>query len=158
MPEQILGKDVAARLKSKKPDAWYPVAEIIDPLEELGRKLGTDSLRKVGITIFNGGPAEVVRKVISSARELAYGFDRLYRTTNRGLEIGSWTVVEFKPGKPCSRRRPPIIASWKRASSTPPSEPSTRPRRCTRVPVSAPARTAAGTSSRRTSSITDGRG
>ena len=99
MPEHIFGKDIAVRLRSKKADAWYPVAEILEPLEELGRKLGADSLRKVGSTIFNAVPAAIVQKNFSSAREVAYGFDRLYRTTNRGLEIGNWTVVEFKEGK-----------------------------------------------------------
>jgi hypothetical protein len=127
MPEQILGKDIAARLKNKKADAWYPVAEIIDPLEELGRKLGADSLRKVGSTIFNAGPAEIVQKSVSSARDLAYGFDRLYRSTNRGLEIGSWTVVEFKEGRAVLEKTTPhhcsmeegIIDAAFRAVNTP---------------------------------------
>ena len=99
MPEQILGKGLAARLKGKRADAWYPIAEILEPLEELGRKLGADSLRKVGSTIFNAGPADIVQKAAMSAHDLAYGFDRLYRTTNRGLEIGGWAVIEFKEGK-----------------------------------------------------------
>ena len=98
MPEQILGKQMAARLKSRKPEAWYPIVEVLEPLEELGRKLGADSLRKVGSTIFHAGPAEIVRRTITSARDLAYGFDRLYRMANRGQEIGSWTVIEFKEG------------------------------------------------------------
>jgi hypothetical protein len=99
MPDQIFGKDVAARLRSKQPDTWYPVAELVNSLDQLGRKLGADSLRKVGQSIFNAGPAEIVKKTVTSAHALLHGFDRLYHRSNRGIDIGGWAVLDFRPGK-----------------------------------------------------------
>jgi hypothetical protein len=99
MPEQIFGKDVAAWLRAKQAEAWYPVHELVHSLEQLGRKLGADSLRKVGQSIFNAGPAEIVKTTVPSAHALLHGFDRLYHRTNRGIDIGGWAVLELKPGR-----------------------------------------------------------
>jgi hypothetical protein len=99
MPDQILGKDVAARLRAKQPEAWYPIDELVEALEQLGRKLGADSLRKVGQSIFNAGPARSVKDSVRSAHALLHGFDRLYHRTNRGIDIGGWAVLQFEPGK-----------------------------------------------------------
>ncbi len=99
MPEHILGKAAVARLRSKTANAWYPIAELLEPLEELGRKLGADSLRKVGQTIFNTSHAAGLRRSGLSARELAHGLDGMYRLANRGKDIGAWAVLDFQPGK-----------------------------------------------------------
>jgi hypothetical protein len=99
MPEPILGPALTARLKAVKPTAWYPIADLLEPLEELDRKLNPDSLRKVGRTLFSLSHEEQFRKTATSARDVVHGIDRLYRAANRGTDIGGWSVVSFEPGK-----------------------------------------------------------
>lgn len=99
MPEPILGSALTARLKAIKPTGWYPIADLLEPLEQLDRKLSPDSLRKVGRTLFSLSHEEQFRKVASSARDFFHGVNRLYRAANRGTDIGGWTVVSFEAGK-----------------------------------------------------------
>lgn len=98
MPEAILGKEIVARLKHVKPTSWYPIEDFLTPLEQLDRKLSPDSLRKVGKTLFKLSHEEQFLRSASSARDLAYSMDHLYRAANRGHGIGGWTVLSFEPG------------------------------------------------------------
>ena len=95
MPEQILGKELTQRLRMASPKGWYPVADVLDPLEQLNRKLSPDSLRRVGQTIFRNGPEAEFRRRVFSARDFFHSMDHLYHVANRGSDIGHWTVVSF---------------------------------------------------------------
>ena len=99
MPEQVLGKDLTQRLRAIQPTEWYPISTLLEPLELLDRRLGSDSIRKVGIALFKLSHEANVRRSASSARDIIYGLDGLYRAANRGADIGGWAVLEFAPGR-----------------------------------------------------------
>jgi hypothetical protein len=99
MPEPILGKELTDRLRAVQPTRWYPIADLLEPLEELDRKLSPDSLRKVGRTLFSLSHEAQFRRSATSARDVVYGIQQLYRIANRGTDIGGWTVISFEPGR-----------------------------------------------------------
>ena len=98
MPQQILGEDVAKRIAAMDPDGWYPISELLDPLERLADKLGIAAVRKTGRELFALSHEQRAREQLHSARDLVYGFDAMYRHANRGQQIGGWKVLVFEPG------------------------------------------------------------
>lgn len=98
-PERALGAELAARLATVKPDVWYPIGWLLEALEAMDQRLGTFALKNVGWKLFELSHAERLKKVASSARDVLYGFDTLYRNANRGTDIGGWKVLSFGPGR-----------------------------------------------------------
>jgi hypothetical protein len=98
MPQQILGEDVAERIAAMDPNAWYPIAELLDPLEQLADKLGPAALRKIGRELFALSHEQRARELLYSARDVVFSLDTMYRAANRGEQIGGWKVLAFEPG------------------------------------------------------------
>lgn len=98
-PDEVLGSETSARIRGLEPDAWYPIADMLDPLEQLGEKLGAAGLRKVGRKLFELSHQERVRGIITSAAAIVHGLDGLYHSANRGQGIGGWKVSSFEPGE-----------------------------------------------------------
>lgn len=98
-PQATLGPELASQLGAVKPDQWYPIDVLLQPLELLDQKLGAYGLRNVGWELFKLSHAEAVRANVKSARELLHGFDAVYRRANRGDAIGGWRVLGFGPGR-----------------------------------------------------------
>lgn len=99
MPEHVLGKEWFAKLERVSASGWYPIALLIEPLEMLGRRLGEDSLRKIGRTLFSISHESRVRAALTCAEDVIYGIDTMYRAANRGVDIGGWQVLEFGAGR-----------------------------------------------------------
>jgi hypothetical protein len=97
-PERILGAEMLSEIRKLKPDGWYPIELLLGMLEVLDKRLGRYGLISMGSAIFKQSHEEAVKKVASSARDILYGFDEIYRTVNRGDSIGGWKVVRFEPG------------------------------------------------------------
>lgn len=98
-PERALGPELTARLKAVSPTGWYPIGWLLEALETMDQKLGTYALKNVGWKLFEMTHAEGLKKTTSTARELLYGFDAIYRHANRGGNIGGWKVLSFAPGE-----------------------------------------------------------
>ena len=98
VPEVTLGPELAARLKKVTPDEWYPIAELLDLLEQLDAKLGAFHLRQVGWTIWQKVPSEA-KAQFTGAQDLLNAFDRTYRLNNKGTGIGGWALTVFEPGR-----------------------------------------------------------
>jgi hypothetical protein len=99
MTEQVLGKDMAARITAVKPDQWYPVALMLDALEVVERKVGGSVLRQVGRRLFELSHAEQAKAHVKSAADLIFSINTMYTTANRGVGIGGWVVRSFEPGR-----------------------------------------------------------
>jgi len=81
MPEQVLGKAEADRLKTIEADGWYPIEWLLGLME-----------------LFQLSHKERVLQVAKSARDILYGIDGMYHHANRGRGIGGWKVLKFEPG------------------------------------------------------------
>lgn len=99
MPEQIFGKELCDRPRSLKSTDWYPIGDLLDALEHVDRRLGADSMRKIGWSLFKLSHEAEVRAKCTSARDIVYGIDAMYHRANRGEAIGGWTVLDFSPGR-----------------------------------------------------------
>jgi hypothetical protein len=99
MPEQVLGKERFAGLQRLIPTSWYPVVTMLDVLEVLDQRLGEESLRKIGRTLFAQSHEAHVRESKLTAEELLFGLDALYRNANRGTDIGGWKILEMTRGR-----------------------------------------------------------
>ena len=99
MPEQIFGKEIYAQLLSVKREGWYPIGDLLKAFEHLDSRLGSDSMRKVGWSLFKLSHEAAVRATCKSARDIVYGIDDMYHRANRGRDIGGWKVIEFVPGR-----------------------------------------------------------
>jgi hypothetical protein len=97
-PKLILGAALTEKLEKVKPDQWYPVELILEPMELLAERIGYAGLLQMGRALFNLSHAEQAKKVLHSAGDLMFGMDHLYRNANRGDKIGGWRVVKFEPG------------------------------------------------------------
>ncbi len=95
MPDAILGPERHAHLRTLKPTTWYPISELLEALEHIDRRLGPDSMRKVGHSIFKLSHEAAVRANCTSARDIVHGIDGMYHHANRGQQIGGWSVLEF---------------------------------------------------------------
>ena len=98
MPEQVLGKELTNRIRDIKPNDWYPISLLLEPLEILDKRLGPDSLRRVGISLFKLSHEAAAKELLHSARDVIYGIDVMYHHANRGTDIGGWKVLAFQPG------------------------------------------------------------
>jgi hypothetical protein len=97
LPHLTLGQEMADRLSSVKANEWYPIGMLLEATERVEEKLGNDGLRQMGRVLFKTSH-ESRGTLPPSARALLYAFDTLYRTVNRGEDIGGWKVIEFSPG------------------------------------------------------------
>jgi hypothetical protein len=99
LPEQTLGAELARSLSAVKPDQWYPIQQLLEPMELLSKQIGSLALRQMGRRLFQLSHAERLKEVARSARDVIYGIDGMYHHANRGTEIGGWTVLKFTPGR-----------------------------------------------------------
>jgi hypothetical protein len=99
LPDEVLGSETAARIRRVHANAWYPIDELLGPLEYLDGKLGAAGLRKVGRKLFELSHRDRVRSVIKSGLAIAHGMEGMYRAANRGQGIGGWKVLAFEPGE-----------------------------------------------------------
>jgi hypothetical protein len=99
LPDDVLGSETSARIRKLDPNGWYPIEELLEPLEFLGEKLGAAGLRKIGRKLFELSHQERVRGVITSAFAIVHGLNGMYRAANRGQGIGGWRVLAFEPGE-----------------------------------------------------------
>lgn len=99
MPEVVLGRERCESLRAIVSTTWYPIATLLEPLEYLDQRLGADSLRKIGQTLFALSHEERVRAALTCAEDVIYGIDTMYHAANRGKEIGGWRVVASVPGR-----------------------------------------------------------
>jgi hypothetical protein len=98
-PAQVLGEEMAAQLRTIKPDGWYPIALLLDLMERLDAKLGPYAMRQMGRTLFKMSHEARVKEVARSARDILFGLDGMYHHANHGRDIGGWKVVLFEPGR-----------------------------------------------------------
>ncbi len=99
IPEQILGKEKAQELRQVKPDSWYPIKMLLEPLDLLIQKMGDRALVPIGFALVKLSHADAIKKNYSSAKQLLGGFDGIYHRANRGEDIGGWKMLSFEPGK-----------------------------------------------------------
>lgn len=94
---RIFGDDWYARLAAVRPDAWYPIATLLDVLDRVHDRIGVNGVRRAGREIFR--VSHESRVAPSSARDIVYGIDAMYHHANRGHDIGGWRVERFEPGR-----------------------------------------------------------
>jgi len=98
LPEQVLGKQEADRLKTIEPDGWYPIEWLLGLMEILEAHVGPYGLMQLGRKQFQMSHNDRVAHVAKSARDILYGIDGMYHHTNRGRGIGGWRVLKFEAG------------------------------------------------------------
>jgi hypothetical protein len=96
--DEVVGREMAERLATVQPEAWYPIGGLLELLETLDAKLGPAALRRMGRTLFQRSHEAQFKEVMSSARDVIFGIDDMYRRANRGWHIGGWKVASFEPG------------------------------------------------------------
>ena len=98
-PEEILGADVAARLAGVDPTGWYPIAQLLELMEVLDRRVGQHGLLSMGRTLFKMSHERRTKQEATSAADIIFGMDGMYHFANRGIDVGGWKVVGFQPGR-----------------------------------------------------------
>lgn len=98
LPDQVLGKDEAERIRNIDPQGWYPIDWLLELMDILDKTLGYYGLVRMGRTLFDLSHRERVLQVASSARDILYGIDGMYHHANRGKGIGGWKVLRFEAG------------------------------------------------------------
>jgi hypothetical protein len=98
LPEQVLGKQEADRLRTIQPDQWYPIEWLLGLMEILEAHVGSYGLMQMGRKLFQMSHKERVQQVAKSARDILYGMDGMYHHANRGRGIGGWQVLKFDAG------------------------------------------------------------
>jgi hypothetical protein len=98
MPEQVLGKREADRLKIIQADQWYPIDWLLGLMEILEAHVGKYGLMQMGRKLFELSHKQRVMQQAKSAKDILYGLDGMYHHTNRGRGIGGWQVLRFEPG------------------------------------------------------------
>jgi hypothetical protein len=97
-PEDVLGNDRAAALRSLDPNQWYPIGVLLELLEHLQARVGRASVVKMGRQLFLDSHAQRVAAEVTSAGDVIFGIDRWYHHANRGEGLGGWKVLRFGPG------------------------------------------------------------
>lgn len=97
-PEQILGPVWVERLRTLKPDQWYPISTLLELLEALAKRGGHASLVQMGRRLFRDSHQARVTPDLKSAGDVIFGIDGMYHHANRGQDIGGWSVLRFAPG------------------------------------------------------------
>jgi hypothetical protein len=95
-PDEVLGTEEVQRLEEVDPEGWYPVAWLLSKTEKLERFAGSDGLLHLGRQRFQ--LSHQLRLPRSSAKDVIYGIEEMYRFSNRGRSIGGFTVLDFRPG------------------------------------------------------------
>lgn len=98
LPEQVLGEVEAQRLKAVQPDRWYPIEWLLSLMKVVDEKFGFYGLVGLGRRVFKESHEKKARDQLKSGRDLVYGIDSMYHTTNRGADIGGWHVRKFELG------------------------------------------------------------
>jgi len=98
LPEQTLGRELAAKLTQVKAERWYPIGDLLELMDALESRVGDVGLMRMGRSLFDLSHKENLQRVASSARQVIHMMDDLYRFANRGDRIGAWTVLKFEPG------------------------------------------------------------
>ena len=98
LPEQVLGTDMVQKLRTVKPDGWYPISMLLDAMDRLFDRVGRFGLLQMGRKLFEMSHAKKFKQVARSAGDLVYGIDGMYHFANRGNGIGGWQVAIFQPG------------------------------------------------------------
>jgi hypothetical protein len=98
MPEQVLGVEHARRLLQVEPNEWYPIAWLLELMEQLETHVGPYGLMRMGRTSFQLTHKDRVQAFAKSAKDILYGIDGMYHHANRGRGIGGWKVLRFEPG------------------------------------------------------------
>jgi hypothetical protein len=96
LPEQVLGSEEVKRLQAVNPKEWYPVGWLLDLMEKIDGVVGHYGLLRMGRRRFE--LSHQTRAPVSSARDVVYGIEGMYRFSNRGTDIGGWKVLKFEPG------------------------------------------------------------
>ena len=95
MPEALLGRERLTRLMRVDRDRWYPIEDLLEAFEHLDGRLGPESMRKVGYSLFALSHESAVRAVCRTARHVLHGLDGMYHRANRGDAIGGWRVLAY---------------------------------------------------------------
>jgi hypothetical protein len=98
LPEQVLGKEEADRLKQVQPDGWYPIEWMLGAMEILEAHVGKYGLMQLGRRLFELSHKQRVMSHAKTAKDVLYDLDRMYHHTNRGTGIGGWQVLRFEAG------------------------------------------------------------
>jgi hypothetical protein len=98
LPEQVLGKTEADRLRHVRADGWYPVEWLFGLMEILEAHVGKDGLLQMGRRIFELSHRQRILATAVTARDILYAVDGMYHHTNRGRGIGGWKVLSFGDG------------------------------------------------------------
>jgi hypothetical protein len=99
MPDIVLGKELAQRMREIKPDGWYPIAQLEEIMEKVRHMQGTFAMRQMGRNLFDASHAAYVRANVHSVRQLLESMDDVYRRANRGTDIGGWKLTAFDPAQ-----------------------------------------------------------
>lgn len=99
LPRQLLGAELMSRLDQVKPDGWYPISLLLEPLDVLAERVGQFGLLAVGRKLFQLSHAAAVKANATCAGDIIHGIDGMYHRANRGADIGGWQVLRFVPGE-----------------------------------------------------------
>jgi hypothetical protein len=95
-PEQVLGPETARTLRELDPKGWYPIGLLLGIMEKLERNVGHYGLVNLGRRWFELWRRN--REPLTSARDAIHGIDAMYRSANRGGQIGGWAITKLEPG------------------------------------------------------------
>ncbi|HEX4620622.1 MAG TPA: hypothetical protein VH208_03560 [Myxococcaceae bacterium] len=98
MPNQVLGADLAERLRKVKADQWYPIQLLLEAMDILAERVGHAGLIQMGRALFRLSHQARVKEVARSAADIIFSLDDMYHHANRGEQIGGWRVTAFSPG------------------------------------------------------------
>lgn len=107
MPEHTLGARLHRQVAAVKPDAWYPIALLLELTDELDQRLGANALRQMGRRLFELSHEAFVKDSALTGAQVIGGFDGLYRRANRGELIGGWRILSFQPGRAVMEKTTP---------------------------------------------------
>ena len=98
MPNQVLGADLAERLRKVDGDKWYPIQLQLEAMDVLADRVGHAGLIQMGRALFRLSHEERVKQVAKTAGDIVFSLDDMYHHANRGEQIGGWRVLAFSPG------------------------------------------------------------
>ncbi len=98
-PGEVLGQAEADRLATVDPLGWYPIGWMLELMETLQQRVGDHGLASMGRTLFKMSHERRTKQEATSAADIVFGIDGMYRFANRGTDIGGWKVVGFQPGR-----------------------------------------------------------
>lgn len=98
-PFSVLGPARTRQMATVRPEAWYPIRDMLGLIDFLDSKLGAVGLLALGKTIFRISVTPEAKERLKCARDVIFALDSMYRHTNRGAKIGAWSVISFAPGR-----------------------------------------------------------